>query len=203
MEGMITREGTRRTRKGDPDDEILVLLGRGDPEAALRLLMERYGADVYRLCCRMLRDKSLADDVRQRVFIEAYRDLPRFEGRSSMRTWLFAIAHHRAYDAAKMRRRILDAESAQPTDTPDPRPSPAESLDEMRLRQVLADSLEDLSEHVRVTVLLRFQHGLTYEEIASMSGESVSAAHARVFRGLQRLRHSIEGRIGDLEQLRR
>src|SRR5262249_23650225 len=81
---------------------------------------------VYRYCRIALGDTVLADDVHQQVFIEAFRDLPGFAGRSTLRTWLFGIARHRVLDAAKRRRRArahLDITGG--ADLPDPRPSPA------------------------------------------------------------------------------
>jgi RNA polymerase sigma-70 factor (ECF subfamily) len=154
---------------------------------------------VYRYCRAALRDIHLADDVHQQVFIEAYRDLRRFSGRSSVRTWLLSIARHRVLDATKARRRaharVSDAGLAEVTDAPDPQPSAAESFDDMRLRQALAASLEGLSTDVRNAVLLRFQQGLSYEDMAEVCGQSPATLHARVTRALPLLRKWIESHI--------
>jgi RNA polymerase sigma factor (sigma-70 family) len=92
-------------RRVDPDRDVLALVEAGDVPAALRHLMRRHGAAVYRYCREALRATALADDVHQQVFIEAFRDLPKFRGRSNVRTWLFAIARNRVLDAAKTRKR--------------------------------------------------------------------------------------------------
>src|SRR3954471_17634887 len=70
-----------------------------DRRAALAEMMHEHGKAVLGLCLRVTRDATLAEDVTQQVFLEAYRDLDRFEGRSSPRTWLFSIASHRCFDA--------------------------------------------------------------------------------------------------------
>src|SRR5215510_2821117 len=76
-----------------------------DRRAALGELMDAYGKIVLGFCLRMLRDRELANDVMQQVFLEAYRDFDRFQGRSSPRTWLLAIANNRCLDALRSKRR--------------------------------------------------------------------------------------------------
>jgi RNA polymerase sigma-70 factor (ECF subfamily) len=92
-------------RVNDPDRDVRGLVGAGDVRGALHHLMRRHGAAVYRYCREALRDGALADDVHQQVFIEAFRDLPRFEGRSTVRAWLLAIARNRVLDAVRARSR--------------------------------------------------------------------------------------------------
>ena len=66
------------------ETELLRLVDAGDLTGALRLLMRTHGTAIYRYCREVLRDQALADDVHQRVFIEAHRDLPKFARRSSI-----------------------------------------------------------------------------------------------------------------------
>jgi len=159
--------------------------------------MQRHGTSVYRYCREALRDRALAEDVQQQVFIAAFRDLPRFSGRSSVRTWLFAIARHRVLDAVKARRRSrshVDSEDA--VDLPDPRPSPGERLDDVRLREALVTCLQKLAPHVVTAVLLRFQQGFTFEEMADVCREKPGTLQAQVARALPSLRTCIETRTG-------
>lgn len=165
--------------------------------SALRLLMQRHGTSVYRYCRVALRDATLADDVHQQVFIQAFRDLPRFRGRSPVRTWVFAIARHRVLDAAKSRSRAqahIDGDDA--TRVPDPRPSPGERLDNIRLRQALASCLDKLREQVRTALLLRFQQGFTFEDMADVCHRKPGTLQAQVTRALPVLRTCIESQTG-------
>src|ERR1041384_5741983 len=130
-------------RGADPDSDVLDLVANRDMTGALRRLMQRHGTAVYRYCREALRDAALAEDVHQQVFIAAFRDLPKFHGRSTLRTWLFAIARHRSLDAAKSRRRArshVDTDDA--TGIPDPGPSPGESLDDARLIGALIECMD-------------------------------------------------------------
>jgi RNA polymerase sigma-70 factor (ECF subfamily) len=180
----------------NPDRDVLELIAAGDTPGALHRLMQRHSGTVYRYCCQALGDPELAEDVRQQIFIEAFRDLPKFCGRSTLRTWLFSIARHRVLDAVRRRRRsearVQEREHAELATMGDPRPTPAEALE---LRQTLEASLAALGDDERITVLLRFQLGFSFQEIAELCGASPSAHHARVARALPQLRQRIQARI--------
>lgn len=193
----MAKSADRALEDGDPDADVARRVDAGDLAGALRLLMDRHGDAVYRFVRNALRDDARADDVHQRVFIEAYRDLPRFAGRSSFRTWLFAIARYRVIDAAKVRvreeGRLGEGDGAE---VPDPRPSPDEQIDDVRLRQALVECLGKLGEHIRTTVLLRFQQGFSFEEMAEIMREKPGTLQARVSRALPLLRECIEAETG-------
>jgi RNA polymerase sigma-70 factor, ECF subfamily len=183
-------------RGPDPDADVLALAGGGDIRAALQRLMQRHGRTVYRYCRIALGDAVLADDVHQQVFIAAFRDLPGFAGRSTLRTWLFGIARHRVLDAAKRRRRARShLEAAAGADLPDPRPAPCDWLDDAQLQAALVSCVAQLGERTRTCVLLRYQQGLSYEEMAEICGEKAGTLQARVSRALRTLRDRIEGQL--------
>jgi RNA polymerase sigma-70 factor, ECF subfamily len=180
----------------DPDADILDLVDRGNPAAAVVQLMQRYGVAVYRYCREALHDAALADDVHQLVFIAALCDLPHFARRSPVRLWLFAIARHRVLDAAKRRRtskRVFAAAGAD--DVADPRATMDDSLDDARLRAALVASLAELPVHTRTAVLLRYQQGFSFAEMAEICGERPDALCARVSRAMPVLRRRIEARL--------
>ncbi len=178
-----------------PEDEAREALARGDNRAALTILMTAYGRDLHRHCFQVLRDRDLADDVHQTVFVQAYRDLPGFAGRSSLRTWLYGIARHRCLDAMKIgarwRRRFVRAEPLP--DAADERPGADAALADSGEVSALVAALADLSIDTRIAVLLRFREGLTYEEIGAVCGERATTVQARVARALPRLRAALGG----------
>src|SRR5215831_9138003 len=136
-------------RDDDPDRDVVGLVARHDMTGALRCLMQRHGASVYRYCREALRDAVLAEDVQQQVFMAAFLDLPKFSGRSKVRTWLFAIARHRVLDAVKSRRRAQShVEPENAAELPDPKPLAGESLDDERLHSALIECLGKLPLHV-------------------------------------------------------
>lgn len=183
-------------RAVDPDADVLALVDRGDAPGALRRLMQRHGGAIYRFCREATHDAALADDLVQQIFIAAHRDLARFRRQSTLRTWIFAIARHRILDAVKARRRArARLERATPTELSDPRPSPPEILDQVQLQGALIACLRELDGDLRTALLLRFQQGFSYEEMAVVCGEKAGTLHARVTRALPALRACIERRL--------
>jgi RNA polymerase sigma-70 factor (ECF subfamily) len=179
----------------DPDADVLALVG-GDTGAALQRLMQRHGHAVYRYCRSALGDAVLAEDIHQQVFIEAFCDLPGFAGRSTLRTWLFGIVRHRVLDAAKHQRQArAHLDVAAGADLPDPTPSPSEGLDDAQLLATVVTCLAALDEPVRTAVLLRYQQGLTYEEMAEICGEKAGTLQVRVSRTLRKLRDRLESLV--------
>ena len=181
----------------DSDSDVVALVANQDMTGALRCLMQRHGVSVFRYCREALRDAALAEDVHQQVFIAAFRDLPKFGGRSTLRTWLFGIARHRVLDAAKARRRARSHVGDDEAEgTPDDQPSAGERLDDARLQQALNECIDKLPLHVRSAVLLRFQQGFAFDDMAAVSGEKPGTLQAQVSRALPQLRRCIERRTG-------
>jgi RNA polymerase sigma factor (sigma-70 family) len=197
---MIISVPLRTSCVDDADDDVNGLVERGDFTTALHRLMKRHRARVYHYCSAVLHDPVLADDVCQQIFIQAFRDLSQFHGRSKIRIWLFGIARHRILDAAKARRRWQAHQQESgglhgATDLPDPRHSPAEALDEMRRQEALVRGLEQLDDRARSAVLLHYQQGFTFQEMAAICREKPGTLAARVARALPVLRADIESRI--------
>lgn len=178
----------------DPDADIVTMAREGQRDQAIRALMKRHGEGVYRYVTIALRGRGNADDVHQRVFIEADRDLRRFAGRSLLRTWLYGIARHRVLDAVKADKRSERQEPIDAWDGPADNPSPSEQLDDARLRRALLACLEQLGEHVRSAVLLRYQQGFSFEDMSQVCREKAGTLQARVARALPALRECIEQR---------
>jgi len=177
----------------DPDHDVMSFACRGEQDRALRLLMERHGRDVYRFCVKMVRDRTLAEDVHQQVFISAHRDLLQFSGRSTIRSWLFGIARNRALDALRCRARqgSRRADLDEIAAVLDPRPPATEAMDRRRLLETALASLEETARNV---ILLRFGLGMSFDEMARDLDQSAAVLRMRVSRALRQLRVVLEAR---------
>jgi RNA polymerase sigma-70 factor, ECF subfamily len=179
----------------DPEWSALAALDRGKPEEALSILMREYGNGVFRYCRQMLGSDDLAEEVQQLTFVQAYEGLAKFARRSSLKTWLFGIARHRCLDFAKTNRRRLrrfgPLEEAPP-DVAAPGASVEDRLAAGARARVLESCLQTLGPRVRDAVVLRFQQGLSYPDIARLSGEKAPALQIRVARALPVLRRCME-----------
>lgn len=184
------------------DSDVVDMIDRGEARAAVGVLMERYGVSVYRFCRQMLRDEALADDVHQQVFVQAFRDLPRFERRSALRTWLFGIARHRCLDALKVqgrRDRRFPLDDAPGADDPAPGPSVLDRLSLAEQAGALEHCLDELAPAAKSAVLLRYREGMPFDEMAGLAGEKAGTLQARVARALPVLRRCLERRLKDGE----
>lgn len=187
----------RRVERVDPDGDAIELARRGELHAAVTLLMRRYGRAVYRFCRAALHDDARADDVHQRVFVEAHRDLPRFAGRSLLKTWLFTIARHRVLDDARATDRAHShVERDDAGEVADPAPTADQRLDDAQLHEALVACVGLLPEPTRIALLLRYQQDLTFEEMEEICGEKAGTLQARVARAFPALRAMILERTG-------
>jgi RNA polymerase sigma-70 factor, ECF subfamily len=188
------RMSTFPERALDPEQEVLASLDRADYDAALAVLMRAYGAAVYRYCRQMVGDEHMAEEVHQMTFVQAHEGLPRFARRSSLRTWLFGIARHRSLDLLKIdrRRRKRFEPIDEVPDLPEPGRGVEDRLAERSRAQALESCLRRLAPRARTAVLLRFQQGLSYPEIARLSNEKAPALQVRVARALPVLRRCLE-----------
>src|SRR5713226_4696927 len=88
------------------DKTLIGRIADGD-QLAMRLLFARHRMPLYRWLLRIVRDETLAEDLLSDVFLDVWRQSASFEGRSSVSTWLLAIARYKALSA---RRRRTDEE---------------------------------------------------------------------------------------------
>lgn len=170
-------------------------LQRGDLHAAADWLVRAHGRDVLHLCTAIVRDRGTAEDLAQDAFGKAFQALPEFRGDASARTWLLTIARHRCLD--HLRRSARQPWSlGREDDVREPRVADTEEVlvsDLMARRADIRDGLAVLSESERAMVLLRFAHGLSFDEIAESFGVKSGAVRMRVGRALTKMRDAIAG----------
>jgi RNA polymerase sigma-70 factor, ECF subfamily len=150
----------------------------GDPVAAAALVRATQ-PDVWRLCAA-LGDRQSADDLTQETYLRAFGSLHRFEGRSSLRTWLLAIARRVCADAVRSRRRrrlTLVREDADLEVL-----APADDADRVGEGAAVTDLLTRLDADRREAFVLTQLLGLSYAEAAGVAGCPVGTIRSRVAR---------------------
>jgi RNA polymerase sigma-70 factor (ECF subfamily) len=170
----------------------LAALDRGARREAFALLLRAYGPRLRRLCHAMIRDAALAEDVHQTVFLEAWRDLPRFARRAPLRSWLTGICRHRCLDALKAERRRRKYVEPEARDAADPVAGADVRLADAEASPVLDGCVKRLAPEVRMALLLRYQEGLAYDEIARIARERAGTLQMRVSRALVALRDCLK-----------
>jgi RNA polymerase sigma-70 factor (ECF subfamily) len=145
-------------------------------------LYRRHASAVFRFAWGLCGDRSQAEDLVSETFTRLLTKAPRIETRTAL-AYLLAVARN-AYLSGRRRERRempLDAEVRAPESDPGAR------LDDQARLQSVVRALRELPEGERSALLLRVDHDLTYEEIASALGISVGAAKVRVHRARLRL----------------
>lgn len=176
----------------DELDALAADAAGGDPLAAAALVRATQ-SDVWRLCAA-LGDPGTADDLTQETFLRAFGALHRFEGRSSVRTWLLAIARRVCADAVRSRRRrrlTLVRDDAALAALPD-----AGGTDPVGENAGVTDLLARMDPDRREAFVLTQLLGLSYAEAAAVVGCAVGTIRSRVARGRADLVASL-GRVDD------
>ncbi len=183
------------------DLEILVerSLDRKDYRRALELIAQGHAAALGRLCLGTLGQREEAEELVQEILLQTYTALPSFERRSSVRTWLFAIARRCCAQAIekRARRRRASGGALEPARVADLRLE----LEARRREERLRRALDELSVAVREVMLLRYVTGLSFREVAEACGIREEAARQRASVGLRALRRRLNE--GEGEERRR
>lgn len=158
----------------------------GDPAAA-RELVERFQADVYGLCARLLGHRHDAEDVTQEVFLRVFRSLGRWDAARPLRPWVLGITVNRCRTA--IGRRAKGPELADFLhETPDHRPGD----DAAELTREIRSAVDALRPDYQTVFVLFHEHGQSYEEIAGVIGRPVGTVKTWLHRArvelLDRLR---------------
>jgi RNA polymerase sigma-70 factor, ECF subfamily len=185
------------------ESDLVALCRRGDPAAFARLVA-LHESMVFNLSARLLGDGEEARDVAQEVFLQVYRTLGRFEGRSSLKTWIYRIVVNQCHNRRRFwHRRGRDREEALDEGLPAPERSGAgewqaspyqQAVQRERARRVQS-ALLGLRFDQRTVLVLREIEGLSCEEVATALGIPEGTVKSRLSRAREALREKLLGLI--------
>ena len=184
----------------EEQDGGAVELARSGDSDAFRLLVERHSRNVFRLAFRMTGHEQDAEDVVQETFLRAYKQLKKYEARSTFATWLFRIAANYSLDLIRMRKRHQDHREVNMNhdeeidimqSIPGTSPAPDRIVFSGQVKDRVNAALDELSAQGPAFVLRHFE-GLSIEEIGSSLGTGTNATKHSIFRAVQKLRRSLE-----------
>jgi RNA polymerase sigma-70 factor (ECF subfamily) len=174
----------------------------GGSEDAFRTLVLRYQRPVYGLIVRMVRERELAEDLAQEVFLKAYRALDSYDHQRKFSSWLFKIAHNSTID--HLRRTELQTVPLEPESADDrglaavledpTTVTPEHRLLGSDLGRGLAESIQELRPVYREVILLRHREGLSYQEIAEVTGASLGTVKTNLHRARRDLADRLRAR---------
>lgn len=168
-------------------DEVLVREAVAGDREAYHVLFQRYHRRVVGLAYDILRVREDAEDVAQEAFVKAYVSLKEFKGESSFYSWLYRIVYNLSIDTKrKVTRRGGPAEQLEEGNLHEAPgfvaavESPHASLYRRQQNEQIRKALSEISEEHRAVVMLREIDGLSYEEIASVTGLSLGTVMSRL-----------------------
>jgi RNA polymerase sigma-70 factor (ECF subfamily) len=182
-------------------DAAVIAQARGGDSEAFRLLVERHSRAVYQLAYRVTGNAQDAEDVVQDTFLKAYRQLGRFEARSSFGTWLHRIAMNCSVDLLRGRPRREQAEESETLElrgadqaaVTAPVPASPERLAESaEVGDKVKAAMDRLTALERAVFVLRHFEGYSIEEIGRQLGMRESATKHSVFRAVKKMRLALE-----------
>jgi RNA polymerase sigma-70 factor (ECF subfamily) len=169
----------------------------------------QYHQPVYSLVYRMVNDPADAADTTQEVFLKVFRGMKRFNGQSSLKTWIYRIALHEASNRRrwwfrhKGRETSVEPQEHEAGSTPfqscelqealiDAHASPFDNAMHEEVRAHIEAELRKVAEPFRTTLVLRDVEELSYEEIAELMETSLGTVKSRLTRGREMLRKRLE-----------
>lgn len=199
----VSPVGSNRGRDALPSDADLIAAIADGEVAALERLYDRYGALVYSVCIRILRDAQLAEDVVQEVYLRIWRQPTSFDPeRGRFVSWLMSVSRNRALDELRRRTRRYAGEEREDASVPEPRATdrlddPEVGVELAELREVVREAMTRLPPVQRRAIELAYFGGLTQQEIADLTGDPLGTVKTRMRLGMRKLRDALAGFAGD------
>jgi RNA polymerase sigma-70 factor (ECF subfamily) len=192
------------------DDALIAALRAGDERAFVQLL-DAYGAGMRRFALSIVRNAAVADEVVQEAWLGVLRGLDRFEGRASLKTWIFRIVANTAQTRAEREARSIpfstfagevgdDEPSVDPSRFRNPQhpggwtrfPEPWDDLEARETRGVIAAAIEQLPSGQRLVISLRDVEGWSSEEVCNVLELSESNQRVLLHRARSKVRAALE-----------
>jgi len=183
------------------DDELILRLQRGD-EWAFQLLVRRFRKKIFSIAFGITLDAEESQDIVQEVFLQAYRSIVNFRGDSSLATWLHRITVNRCLNWKRrwarrfkwMHVSMDDVDEHPVAELESDLPTPEDRVANLQIREQIDNALKMLPDQARTVFVLRELEGLSYEEIAAVTGVKLGTVRSRLFHARKRLKEILQQR---------
>jgi RNA polymerase sigma-70 factor (ECF subfamily) len=166
-------------------------LRRRDPDLLDRLI-EQYQHRLLRYLVHLSGNRELAEDLFQETWLRVLERGHQYDGRHEFSTWLYAVARNLTLDYLRKKSPVsldglMDDEERAPFEPSDTRPAAWEVVQQHEQAERISEALVSIPFEYRETVVLRFQEGLSLEEIGMVTGAKLGTVKSRLYRGLNLL----------------
>ncbi len=207
-----SRAGATRTPAMEADGRLVARLRTGE-EAAFNELVDRYHGALIRTAMNYVADLSIAEEVVQEAWLGVMEGIGGFEGRSSLKSWLFSIVIHKAKDRGVCEKRYVSMTMSETEDADESAVDPSrfrasgewglppQQWDEITPERLLSSkehlallqrAIEELPDNLREVLVLRDIEEMDSKDICAMLKITESNLYVRLHRGRERVRAAME-----------
>jgi RNA polymerase sigma-70 factor, ECF subfamily len=191
--------------RDETDDHSLIRAFQSGDKSVFDTIVLRHKDRVFNLCFRFLGNYHEAEDTAQDVFVKAYSSLKSFRFESSFFTWLYRIAVNTCKNKIKSREyryKKMNAGMDNPEESmgiqwaerlDDPASNPVSDLEKKEMMKALQRAIDSLPPDQKSVVILRDIQGLSYEEIADITGFKLGTLKSRLSRARNALKEELGG----------
>jgi RNA polymerase sigma-70 factor, ECF subfamily len=197
----LSQAADRPKPAADIDGEALLRRIAAGEEAAMAEFYKAYENSIYRFILSRMNDPFEAADILNEVMLEVWRGAGRFQGRSTVKSWIFGIARHKTLDRLRSRQRNAARAGEEPSeDIPDTDAvDPAEAIAATQNAGFVKHCLERMSAAHREVLHLTFFEDLTYGQIAEIAGCPEGTVKTRMFHAKRAMQHCLAKLMGRRE----
>ena len=179
-------------------EKLLKKAQQGDADA-FEQLVAPYEQKIYALCLRLLAHREDAQDAAQETMLRLYRALVSYRGEAQLGTFIYRVTANTCMDALR-RRNVRACESLEALDDVgvvpvDDSPGPEETILRAEENERLSRAIDALSDEMRLPLVLREIHALSYEEVAQTLGLEMGTVKSRIHRAREKLARMLSGEV--------
>lgn len=180
------------------DEELVKKVKNGDIDA-FEQIIALYESKVFSLIYHMIKNENEIEDLAQEVFIRVYTNIKKFNGNSSLYTWIYKITTNLCIDYIKRKKEVIYLDEKLKLEDNEVEmqiPSDEKRQDELyedkELKEKLEKCIDKLPEKQKAIIILRDIKGFSYEEIAYITGIKLGTVKSQINRARQKLKNMLE-----------
>ena len=181
----IVSNGSEQTH----DTDLVRRVAAGD-RVALRRIHDRFQRPLIGYLLRFVRDHAVAEELAAEVMVGIWRQAARYEGRSSLETWVFGIAHNKAVSWLRKRREEGMPEGAADA-LVDERADPEAEADATSVTDMMSRLIQRLSVEQQAALQLTYYQDMPLEQVADAMGCPVNTVKTRIYYARQHLKRML------------
>lgn len=178
------------------DTELFAMMHgkKRESEAAFAELYSRYSQKLYSYCVRMLGNKDDAKDVFQDTFIKFYDSRNHYKAMEHVYSYMITIARNLCYNYNRDRKTSIDIEDYKLTTTD-------VGYEQKELLEIIAQALELIAIQYKEVFVLRLYHGLSYREIAQITGDSEASVKSKCWRAKEKIKDVLHPYLKEISKI--